>query len=99
MKDYINIVGFEVFNQEANYIGTVKGVIKSEQYADILIIKNCDREILIPILYKEMHYINLNRREVFIFLPKECNDVYKSSIYLDDSYNIFDNYYYCLYEN
>jgi ribosomal 30S subunit maturation factor RimM len=99
MENYINIVGFEVFSQDGNYIGIIRDIIKSEKYADILIVKNYNSEVLIPVLYNKIHYINLMRKKIFFIFPKGYSDIYKPSMYLDDNYNILNSYYYCLYEN
>ncbi|MDR0915372.1 MAG: hypothetical protein LBM22_01580 [Endomicrobium sp.] len=100
MKNSRDIIGFEVFSsQEWNYIGIIENVINSDKYADILVVKNYHSEVLIPILCNKISCINLMRRKIFIIFPKGYSNIYQPSMYLDDNHNIFNSYYYYLYEN
>ncbi|MDR0401540.1 MAG: PRC-barrel domain-containing protein [Endomicrobium sp.] len=82
----INIIGFEVFDQNGKKIGTLCDVILTNNN-DLLIVKHHNNEILIPALKGIVNEINVLRRKIFVVMPKEYENIYKHVMFTDDFFD------------
>ncbi len=60
-----NLIGIHVFSKDGNAIGEVSDIINNGAN-DILVVKNGNNEILIPMIKQFINSINLENREIII---------------------------------
>jgi 16S rRNA processing protein RimM len=78
-----DILGFEVFNQNGNYIGVLSDIILTASN-DVWVVKYCNEEVLIPALKNVVREVNILRKKIFVVLPKEYKDIYGQAKSADD---------------
>lgn len=66
---WFEIIGLSVFTNEAEYIGQVTSIIPTGGN-DVYVVKDKDREILVPALETVVTEINLDRKSIYVDLPE-----------------------------
>jgi 16S rRNA processing protein RimM len=78
-----DILGFEVFNQNGNYIGILSDIILTASN-DVWVVRYYNEEVLIPALKNVVREVNIARKKIFVVLPKEYKDIYGPAKSADD---------------
>jgi len=66
---WFDLIGLSVYTNEAEYLGRVISILPTGSN-DVYIVKNNDREILVPALERVVTEINLDRKTMCVDLPE-----------------------------